>query len=106
MPKIIDAVRRVLRGEVFLSPELLTVFLQRATTGKTLDNDPVAALTNRELQVFELIGHGLTTVEIAGKLQLSPKTVESHRKAIKVKLSLGSGAQLNRRAFQWAQENH
>ena len=53
-----------------------------------------------------MIGQGMTTVEIAHKLQLSPKTVESHRRVIKVKLNLGSGALLNRRAFQWVEENH
>ena len=53
MPKIIEAIRKVLRGEVYLSPEMMTVFLQRAAVGKTLDGDPVASLTDRELQVFE-----------------------------------------------------
>ena len=104
--KVIEAIRQVLRGEVYLSAEMTTNLLHRAAIGKTLDSDPVAALSDRELQVFQLIGEGLSTVQIADKLQLSPKTVESHRKTIKQKLNLETSAQLSRRAFQWAMEMH
>jgi len=105
MSQIIAAVRHVLGGEVYLSPRMTTVLLQRAATGEPLDHDPAEKLSNRELQVFEMIGRGLTTVEIAEKLQLSPKTIESHRKVIKTKLEVQTSAQLSRRAFQWVQEN-
>ena len=71
-----------------------------------MDQDPVAALSDREIQVFEMIGQGMTTREIAAKLSLSSKTVESYRKLIKTKLNLRSSAQLARRAFQWVQEGH
>jgi len=74
--------------------------------GKSLDSNPVEALSNRELQVFQLIGEGLSTVQIAKKLQVSPKTVETHRKVIKTKLSIQTSPQLSRRAFRWVQENH
>jgi DNA-binding NarL/FixJ family response regulator len=106
MAKIVEGLRQVLRGEICLSPHMATCLLQQAAVGKPLDRDPVEALTNRELQVFEMIGQGLSTVQIAEKLQLSPKTVESHRKLIKMKLSLRTGAQLSRRAFQWVEERH
>jgi DNA-binding CsgD family transcriptional regulator len=66
----------------------------------------VQALSNRELQVFQLIGEGISTVQIAERLEVSPKTIESHRKVIKTKLNLRTSAQLSRRAFQWAQERH
>ncbi len=104
--KVVDAIRHVLRGEVFLSPQMTSSLLHRAAIGQTLDSDPVATLSDRELQVFQLIGEGLSTVQIADKLQVSPKTVESHRKTIKQKLNVHSSAQLSRRAFQWVMEKH
>ena len=105
MSKIIVAVRQVLCGEVYLSPQMTTVLLHRAAVGEPLDKSPSETLSNRELQVFEMIGRGMNTIEIAQKLQLSPKTVESHRRVIKTKLDVHSSAQLSRRAFQWVQEN-
>ena len=105
MPTTVAAVRRILRGEVYLSPQMNTNLLQRAVVGKPLDQDPVQMLTNRELQVFEMMGQGMNTVQIAHKLQVSPKTIDSHRKVIKTKLNVQTIAQLSRRAFQWVQEN-
>jgi len=105
MPKVVLAVRQILCDEVYLSPQMTTKLLQRAAIGKPLDHNPSEALSNRELQVFELIGQGMTTVQIAEKLDVSPKTVESHRKVIKTKLNVQTSAQLSRRAFQWVQEN-
>jgi DNA-binding CsgD family transcriptional regulator len=61
------------------------------------------ALTDRELEVFELIGSGLSTREIAEKLHLSVKTVESHREHIKEKLGLDSATELLKSAIQWIQ---
>jgi DNA-binding CsgD family transcriptional regulator len=57
--------------------------------------------SNRELEVFELIGRGQTTQEIARRLRLSPKTIEAHRERIKLKLDLRNAAGLNQRAVQW-----
>ena len=105
MPKIVEAVRQILGGEVYLSPQMTTKLLQRAAVGKPLDHNPTETLSNRELQVFEMIGQGLSTVQIAEKLDVSPKTVESHRKVIKTKLNVQTSAQLSRKAFQWVQEN-
>jgi DNA-binding NarL/FixJ family response regulator len=105
LPQVVEAVRQVLRGEVYLSPQMATCLLQRAAIGESLDEDPVQALSNRELQVFEMIGEGLNTREIARRLGISPKTVESHRKVVKTKLNILSSSQLSRRAFQWVQEN-
>ncbi len=72
---------------------------------KPSDVDPIKTLSNREVEVFEMIGQGLTTQQIAGKLKLSPKTVETHREKIKAKLDLKNSAELNRRAVQWVLEN-
>jgi DNA-binding CsgD family transcriptional regulator len=70
--------------------------------GQTLETDsPLKKLSNRELQVFRLIGQGRTTREIAGILQLSIKTIESHRSKIKNKLALSSSAELAQSAAQW-----
>ncbi len=102
--KVVDAIRQVLRGEVYLSPQMTSNLLHRAAIGQTLDSDPVTTLSDRELQVFHMIGEGFSTVQIAEKLQVSPKTVESHRKTIKDKLDLQTSAQLSRRAFQWVME--
>jgi len=102
--KVVDAVRQVLRGEVYLSPEMAKTLLHRAAVGEPLDHDPVETLSNRELEVFEMIGQGMNTQEIARRLKLSPRTIETHRKNIKTKLNLQNSAQLSRTAFQWVQE--
>jgi DNA-binding NarL/FixJ family response regulator len=105
LPQVVEAVHQVLRGEVYLSPRMATCMLQRAAVGEPLDQDPVQTLSDRELQVFGMIGEGQNTREIARKLGISNKTVESHRKTIKTKLNIGNSAQLTHRAFQWTQEN-
>ena len=76
------------------------------TMGKTEQDDktPIETLSDRELQVFELIGQGLTVREIASKLQLSPKTVETYRENIKSKLDVGNATELVRHAVQWRME--
>jgi DNA-binding NarL/FixJ family response regulator len=102
--KVIDAVRQVLRGEIYLSPEMATRLLHRAAVGEPLDHAPAETLSNRELQVLGMIGHGMTTQQIARRLDVSPRTVETHRKNIKSKLNLANSAQLSRAAFQWVQE--
>ncbi len=104
--KVVDAVRQVLRGEIYLSPQMAKTLLHRAAVGEPLDHDPIDTLSNRELEVFEMIGQGISTQQIARKLRLSPRTIESHRKNIKTKLNLPNSAQLSRSAFQWVQENH
>ena len=103
--KIVEAIRRVLGGEIYLDGPTASSLLRRAASGKPFDGDPVAVLSNRELEVFEMIGRGLNTRQIASRLDLSPKTIESHRKVIKSKMSVTTSAQLSQVAFQWVQEN-
>ncbi len=103
--KVVDAVRQVLRDEIYLSPQMASQLLHRAAVGKSLDHDPIETLSNRELEVFTMIGQGMNTQQIAQKLGLSPRTIETHRKNIKTKLDLPNGAQLSRSAFQWVQDN-
>ena len=66
---------------------------------------PIESLSDRELEVFELIGQGLSTNEIAAKLHLSSKTIETYRDRIRLKLNLSTGSQLARHALRWVLEN-
>ena len=104
--KIIDALRQVLRGEVYLSSPIASRLLFRLRGDQTAVGDPVERLTDRELEVFEMIGHGLPTQKIAKKLGLSQETIEAHREQIKVKLNLNNGAEMTRYATQWVLEDH
>jgi DNA-binding NarL/FixJ family response regulator len=101
---LLDALRKVLRGEIYLTSRMSNRLMLNFT-GKPANTDPIKTLSNRELEVFEMIGQGLTTQQIAGKLKLSAKTVETHREKIKGKLDLKNSAELNRRAVQWVLEN-
>ncbi|NUQ64235.1 MAG: response regulator transcription factor [Pirellulales bacterium] len=103
--KVIDAVRQVLRGEIYLSPRMSNRLLHTVVGGDRLNSNPIEGLSNRELEVFEMIGQGLTTKQIAGKLHLSPKTIETHREKIKMKLNLANSTELSHRAVQWVLEN-
>ena len=103
--ELIKAIRQVLRGEIYLSLRMANRLLGRIVGGETLENDPIGRLSDRELQVFELIGQGLRTKQIALELDLSPKTIEAHRENIKTKLNLKSGAEMSRHATQWVLEN-
>ncbi len=103
--KLIEALRQIVQGEIWVSQRAARRLLHRMAGGKPPDTDPVQSLTNRELEVFEMIGEGLTTKQIARRLHLSPKTVEAHREKIKAKLNVPNSAQLSRHAFQWVHEH-
>jgi DNA-binding NarL/FixJ family response regulator len=100
--EIVDAIRRVLKGNVYLSEPMVQRILQRSV-GKTT-RSPLDVLTNREREVFRLIGKGVKTAEIAKRLGLSVKTVETYRDRIRHKLELGSGTELARYAALWVLE--
>jgi DNA-binding NarL/FixJ family response regulator len=103
--KIVEAVRSVLAGKVFLSPAMADRVLQRVYQRSSApDNKPLASLSARELAVFELIGHGLSTRLISQNLQLSIKTIETYREHIKKKLCLKSAAELTHYATYWVLE--
>ncbi len=101
--KIVEAVRHVLSGKVWVSdkvrPTLLDFFLGRAPDAERIE----ALLSKRELQVFEHIGKGLSTEQIAQKMFISRRTVESHRDHIKKKLNVDDVINLQHKAFQWVQ---
>jgi DNA-binding NarL/FixJ family response regulator len=101
--KLLEAIRKVLRGEIYLTCRMANRIMHNLV-GKPSDSDPIKTLSNRELEVFEMIGQGLTTQQIARKLKLSAKTIETHREKIKAKLDLKNSTELNRRAVQWQLE--
>lgn len=105
--KIIEAIRRVLEGKVYLSDEMAEKMLHRAVGGgrKEPTRSPLDALADRELEVFRLIGQGVKTAEIAERLRLSVKTVETYRDRIRKKLELSDGTELAHYATQWELEN-
>jgi DNA-binding NarL/FixJ family response regulator len=100
--KLISAVRAVLSGNVYLSPVMRDRAVHRFARGPAaVKGDNAAVLSDRELEVFELIGQGLGTRQISERLKLSTSTVETHRSHIKEKLNLGSATELVRAAVEW-----
>ncbi len=96
------ALRRVLEGGIYVSEAVGNAMIQKfAAGGSRVAASPIESLSNRELQVLQLIGKGLSTRQLADTLNLSVKTVESHRQRIKRKLGLGTGAQLVQYAVNW-----
>ena len=103
--ELVIAIRRVLRGGIHLSEDLKDRMLFGAASGvKDATQTPLEVLSDRELEVFELIGKGLTMKQIAQKLEISQKTVEAHRDGIKGKLNLKNSLEVTRRALQWTME--
>jgi len=104
---LLSAIRQVLRGEIYVSEKLRGTLLQRMVGRKTpVQTSPMERLTDRELEIFRLIGAGLTVRDIAEKLCLSPKTVEAHREHIKDKLNLDSSVELLRYAIRSTPEQN
>jgi DNA-binding NarL/FixJ family response regulator len=100
--KVLVAVRRILDGEIYLSYRMANRLLQQYMSGQTAETDSrLTALSDRELEVFRLIGDGLSTRRIAEVLHLSMKTVESYQAHLKEKLSLRTGRELMQHAIQW-----
>lgn len=103
--ELLEAIRRVLAGQVYLSASMTSrVLLRRVTPPRGDHRSPIQALSDRELQVFELIGNGQSTKQIAFTLGVDAKTIETYRARIKEKLGLDSAPSLMRAAFQWV--NH
>ena len=103
--KVIEAIRTVLQGERFVDPEIGRRLINQALGGTVVTNSPVEQLTDRELEVFRLIGEGSTTGVIAEQLFLSVHTVDRHRENIKRKLGLSNANELTCAAAQWLVEN-
>lgn len=105
LEKVIAAIRRVLSGNVYVSDALGAKMLAQQIRGPSasVQESPVKPLSDRELEVFQLIGRWKKTSAIAQELHLSVKTIEYYREQIKRKLALKSGAELTQRATAWVQ---
>jgi DNA-binding NarL/FixJ family response regulator len=98
---VVAAIRKILAGQVYLSEEATSRLLSRTRLGATAGHSPVEKLADRELSVFELIGKGRTSRQIAEELGIGIKTVESYRARIKEKLQLANATELVQHAIQW-----
>jgi DNA-binding NarL/FixJ family response regulator len=105
--KIAQAVRQVLDGRIYVSDKMSVKILE-VFSGRVAEvaASPVERLTDREFEVFQLIGQGLDTKPLAEKLHLSTKTIEVHRANIKAKLRLKSMGELIRYAVRWAESQN
>lgn len=102
--RVIEGLRKVLAGEIYVSDEMASRMLTKLVGPKGGSvTFSIEALSDREFQVFELIGQGLQSREIARQLHLSAKTVDTHRERIKKKLNLETSTELLMYAIQWAQ---
>jgi DNA-binding NarL/FixJ family response regulator len=100
--KVISAIRTVLAGGMFVSEQMTATILQRMSGGQRVGGGvPTDVLTDRELEVFQLLGQGLGVRQIAENLFVSVKTVEAHREHIKQKMSFASSRDLLRYAIQY-----
>lgn len=102
--KVIVALRHILKGELYLSAAMASKMLSKFVEGRSGTGGlPMERLSDRELEVFEFIGQGLGTRQIAERLGLSIKTVEAHRESIKKKLKLPDATALLQHAIHWVQ---
>ena len=102
--KILEAIRQVAAGQIFVSDKMSARILEIFSGRQPAEGRAaVENLTDREFEVFQLIGQGMGTKELAGQLHLSPKTIQVHRANIKVKLQVRSMAELIRHAVRWVE---
>ncbi len=105
--ELMGAIRQVLSGQIYLNPDVSTRLLGGLAQGarKAAPPSPIESLTDRELEVFNLIGQARETKTISRALGMSPRTVEVHRANIKRKLGLRTGPELTRHAVLWVEAN-
>jgi DNA-binding NarL/FixJ family response regulator len=103
--KVLDAIRTVLRGQRYISPEIAQRLVAQALGDAHETQAPIECLTNRELEIFRMVGEGMTSGAIANSLFLSTHTIDTHRENIKRKLNLKNAGELTRAAVQWVLEN-
>ena len=99
---VLQALERIAADELYASPTVARGLLQMLANGSVdTRREAYGQLSDRELQVFRLIGSGFGTARVATELQLSVKTIETHRQRIKQKLGLTNGTELTQRAAEW-----
>lgn len=99
--ELIEAVGKILSGEVYLSPSMIQRVLNRASSTSDSERNPVDQFSDRELEVFELLGKGCDTRQIAHHLGIDSKTVDTYRSRIKEKLGVTQSSRLHLAAYQW-----
>jgi DNA-binding NarL/FixJ family response regulator len=105
--RIIEAIRRVLEGKLYVSNKVAEALTARLVEGKSVaGSSPVEQLSDRELEVFELLGQGLGTRQVAETLNVSMKTVQAYCARMKEKLNLSSATELLREAIRWNENKH
>ena len=102
---VLDAIRAILQGRVYVSGVIAEQLLQRVVGRKTEECSGIDSLSDRELEAFQFLGEGMTTESIAEKMHVSPKTVETFRCRIKEKLGISNLTELIQRAAQWVVES-
>jgi DNA-binding NarL/FixJ family response regulator len=103
--KVMIAIRQVLAGEIYLEPRFMSQIVNKMVTANAnAAVQPIDRLTDRELEVFELIGRGQTTRQIGTRLGVGLTTVDTYRARIKEKLRLENAARLQTEAARWVQE--
>lgn len=106
LEKVVPAIRRVLSGNIYVSEAQAARMLQHQVRGRpSLQQSPVDNLSDRELEVFQMIGQWKKTSDIAKELHLSIKTIEYYREQIKLKLDLKTAAELTQHATAWVQRS-
>lgn len=104
---VVQAIRNIVNGEIHVSPDMMTHLLDKFQGSPDAQGGPtVDVLTDRELEVFRLIGSGLSTREIADRMKLGIKTIGTYRDRIKQKLCLKSAIELTRHAVLWQEKEH
>ena len=103
--KVIEAIHTVLRGDRYVSAAITQRLVSQALGNRSEAADPIASLSDRELEIFRMIGNGKTSGSIADELFLSTHTIDTHRENIKRKLGLKNAAELSRSAVQFLLEN-
>jgi DNA-binding NarL/FixJ family response regulator len=104
--KVRAAIRQVLNGQIYVSEKISSKMLHQLAGGPVEGASPVERMSDRELEVFQLIGQGLGTRQIAEKLHLSIKTIESYREHIKEKMYFKNGTELVQQAVQWVERRN
>jgi DNA-binding NarL/FixJ family response regulator len=101
---VLKAIRQVLNGEVYISPVMSAKILDTLSGRKPRgSSSPIEKLSDREFEIFQLVGLGKSTRDTAKQLNLSPKTVDTHRSHIKEKLELQDATSLVRYAVRWVE---
>jgi DNA-binding NarL/FixJ family response regulator len=105
METVVQALRDILNGKIYVSDDIKERLLGKLLTSSEVMQSPLDGLTNREMDVFQLIGRGMSNRHIAKELSLSVKTVETYRSRIIEKLKMKDSSELVRYAVQWSQDN-